>query len=123
MATHNDFGKLAEAKAAEFLKENGYTILQYNYRYQKAEIDLIAEYGNQIVFIEVKARTSHHFSQPYEAVTRAKIRHIIRGSNAYLEQYNYDKEARFDIISIVSTDLIKWQINHMIDAFTALDDN
>ena len=123
MATHNEFGKLAEKKAAEFLIENGYHILQHNYRYQKAEIDLIAEYGNQIVFVEVKARSTSYFSQPYEAVNPSKIKLIIKGSNAFLEELNSDKEARFDIISILRNTDGSWEINHIEDAFNAIDDN
>lgn len=123
MATHNDFGKLAEQKAAEFLQNNGYGILYHNYRYLKAEIDLIAEYGNQIVFVEVKARKSTFFSQPYEAVNRRKIKLILSAAHHYLESNNLDKEARFDIISILYNGEDNWEINHIQDAFNAIEDN
>jgi len=61
MADHNDLGKLAEDLAVQFLQENGYKILVRNFRYQKAEIDIIAEKDNLIIVTEVKARSTDFF--------------------------------------------------------------
>lgn len=58
MADHNDLGKLAEDLAVQFLQENGYKILVRNFRYQKAEIDIIAEKDHLIIVTEVKARST-----------------------------------------------------------------
>ena len=58
MAEHNDFGKLAEELAEQFLVEKNYKILAKNFRFQKAEVDIITEFDGKIVVIEVKARVS-----------------------------------------------------------------
>ena len=74
MADHNDFGKLAEELAESFLVEKNYKILAKNYRYLKAEIDIIAQFENQIVIVEVKARATDAFMLPQEAINKKKIR-------------------------------------------------
>jgi putative endonuclease len=61
MADHNDLGNLAEEMAAEFLIDLGYKILTRNYRFQKAEIDIIAVFNKEIIIVEVKARSSDVF--------------------------------------------------------------
>lgn len=122
MASHNDFGNEAEQKAADYLEAKGYRILKKNYRFQKAEIDLIAEFENQIIIVEVKARTGNHFIEPYEAVNKRKIRLILSATQHFLEETDEDKEVRFDIISIVDTGSFL-EINHIEDAFQAFDAN
>ena len=74
MAKHNTLGKNGELLALNFLTSNGYTILEKNYRYLKAEIDLIAFKENQLIFVEVKTRSTDYFGEPAEAVTRKKQR-------------------------------------------------
>ena len=69
MAEHNDFGKLAEDMAAEFLVRKNYRILARNFRYQKAEIDIVAEFNGIIVVTEVKARSYNTLIEPQDAVT------------------------------------------------------
>ena len=64
MADHNEFGKLAEELAEQFLVQKNYKILAKNFRYQKAEIDIIAEFQNQIIIVEVKARNTDAFMLP-----------------------------------------------------------
>ncbi|MBK1894766.1 YraN family protein [Chryseobacterium paridis] len=123
MATHNDFGILAEDLAVEYLRKNGYKILIRNFRFQKAEIDIIAEKDNLIIVIEVKARSTDAFMLPQEAVTKTKIRSIVSAANHYLEEFNKDKEVRFDIISVMPDDKGKLVIEHIDDAFEAFDAN
>lgn len=121
MAEHNDFGKWAEAYAEKFLENKGYRILRKNYRYHNAEIDLIATCGNQIIFFEVKARRSTFFEKPYEAVKSSKIRNIIKAANYFMEDYEGDWEARFDIISITPNKEKDWNLEHIENAFSAMD--
>ena len=74
MAYHvhfQQFGALAEKLAATFLQKKGFTILEHNYRYQKAEIDIIAKKNNLLVFVEVKARSGGDFGYP-ETFVHAK---------------------------------------------------
>ena len=123
MASHNDFGKEAELLALNYLENKGYKILEQNYRYLKSEIDLIAEFEDQIIIIEVKARSSDVFIEPQQAVNRKKIKQILIGTTYYLEQLSQNKEVRFDIISVLKSAENSVQINHIKDAFTPLDAN
>ena len=121
MAEHNDFGKESENLAVEFLEKKGYKILVKNYRYLKAEIDIIAETENQIVIIEVKARSTDIFLSPEEAVNKKKIRLLISATSHFLEENEIDKEARFDIIAILSNEENQFQIKHIENAFDITD--
>jgi len=123
MADHNEFGKLAEELAENFLKEKGWSILAKNYIYDKAEIDIIAQAENQIVIVEVKARATDAFILPQEAVNKKKIRLMVKAANHYIEENNIDLEARFDIISVLPNESGKLEINHIKNAFDAFDAN
>lgn len=123
MATHNDFGKIAEDLAAEYLQKNGYKVVTRNFRFQKAEIDIIAEKENLIIIVEVKARSTDAFILPQEAVTKTKIRSIVSAANHYLEEFNRSNEVRFDIISVLPDEKKNLIIEHITDAFEALDAN
>ncbi|MFP7656547.1 YraN family protein [Chryseobacterium proteolyticum] len=123
MASHNDFGKIAEDFAVEHLQRNGYKILARNYRFQRAEIDIISEIKNLIVIIEVKARSTDAFMLPQEAVTKTKIRSIVNAADHYLEEFNHVKEVRFDIISVLPDEKGKLVLEHIEDAFQAFDAN
>ncbi|KMQ69748.1 hypothetical protein ACM39_01480 [Chryseobacterium sp. FH2] len=123
MATHNDFGKKAEDLAAAFLQKNGYKVLIRNFRFQKAEIDIIAEKDNLIIIAEVKARSTDAFMLPQEAVTKTKIKLIVSAANHYLEEFNKNNEVRFDIISVLPDKNGNLIIEHIADAFEAFDAN
>lgn len=123
MATHNDFGKIAEDLAADYLVKNGCKILVRNFRYQKAEIDIIAEKDNFIIIVEVKARSTNFFILPQEAVTKGKIKLIVSAANHFMEEYNKNQEVRFDIISVLPDEKGKLTIEHIPDAFDAFDAN
>lgn len=123
MADHNDFGKIAEDLAADYLQKNGYKILVRNFRFQKAEIDIIAEKDNQIIVVEVKARSTDAFMLPQEAVTRTKIKLIVSAVNHYLEEFDRDNEVRFDIITVLPDEKRQLIIDHIPDAFQAWDAN
>lgn len=123
MADHNEFGKKAEDLAAEYLLKNDYKILVRNFRFQKAEIDIIAEKEDLIVIVEVKARSTDAFMLPQEAVTKAKIKSIVSAANHYLEEFNKHNEVRFDIISVLPDENKNLTVEHIADAFQALDAN
>lgn len=123
MADHNELGKKAEDLAAEYLIKNGYKILIRNFRFQKAEIDIIAEKDNLIIITEVKARSTDAFMLPQEAVNKRKISLIVSAANHYLEEFNKNQEVRFDIISVLPDEKGKLIIEHIIDAFEAFDAN
>ena len=121
MAEHNDFGNLAENLAADFLIQNNYKILIRNFRYQRAEVDIIAEFEDLIVVIEVKARSYNALIEPQEAVTKKKIKAILLCSDFFMKENQIDKEVRFDIITVVPNESGKLEINHIEDAFQSFD--
>jgi putative endonuclease len=123
MAEHNDFGNLAEDLAVDFLAQKNYKILGRNYRYQRTEIDIIAEFDGLIIIVEVKARGSDFFMEPQEAVNKCKIKSIVKCADFYLQINNIDKEVRFDIITVVPDEKKKLQITHIEDAFQSFDAN
>lgn len=123
MADHNDFGKIAEDMAADYLQKNGYKVIARNFRFQKAEIDIIAEKDDLTVIVEVKARSTDAFMLPQEAVTKTKIKSIVTAANHYLEEFDKDNEVRFDIISVLPDEKRNLIIDHISDAFQALDAN
>ncbi|MDO4224961.1 MAG: YraN family protein [Bergeyella zoohelcum] len=121
MAEHIDFGKKAENFAVDFLEKNGYKILERNFRFQKAEIDIIAENTDKIIIVEVKARASNHFINPEEAVNKKKMRLLLLATNRFLEIRNIEKEVRFDIISLLQNPKGDFSVNHIENAFDIVD--
>lgn len=115
MATHNKIGKKGEKLAADFLINLGYQIIATNWQEQKFEIDIIALEKNEIVFVEVKTRTTDYFGNPEEAVTPSKQKHLIEGANYYLETNEIDLDCRFDVVSVIIGSAN--QIEHIKDAF------
>lgn len=123
MAEHNDFGNLAENLAAEFLVKKNYKILARNFRYQRAEIDIVTEFEDLIVVVEVKARSYNTLIEPQEAVTKKKIKAILLCSDFFMNENSIDKEVRFDIITVLPDEKGVLQINHIEDAFQSFDAN
>ncbi|MDR0229129.1 MAG: YraN family protein [Flavobacteriaceae bacterium] len=100
MAKNHDLGKEGELAAAKFLEETGYTILEMNWRYKKAEADIIAMKDDILVIAEVKTRSSLYFGLPQDFVTQKKINLLIGLANAYVEEQALSNEIRFDILSL-----------------------
>jgi len=102
MINRKAIGDKGEKRALIFLVEQGFNILETNYRSKVGEIDIIAGRKNLIAFIEVKTRQSSRFGNPEEAVNRKKMRKIIKTAKYYLLVNNlYDKsDVRFDVLSI-----------------------
>ncbi|HMY43626.1 MAG TPA: YraN family protein [Chitinophagales bacterium] len=113
LTSNQKIGINGEAVALNFLKNLNYTILHTNWRHKHSEIDIIAQDGNCIVFIEVKTRNSNKFGYPEEFVTANKIKKMHEAADAFLEQTNWQNELRFDIIAIENYA----RITHFIDAF------
>ena len=101
-------GTAYERQAGAFLSEQGYEILQYNYRCARGEIDIIAREGGYLVFVEVKYRKDIRGGHPLEAVNLSKQRKICRTAEYYCLRYGYGEETpcRFDVIGILGTEMI-----------------
>lgn len=116
MAQHNELGKLGETLAADYLVNEGYTIKATNWRYQKAEIDIIAQKADVLAVIEVKTRSSLAFGSPQDFVSPKKIQLLVKAVNEYVSSFDLDVNVRFDIISIHKKDE-SHVIEHLTDAF------
>lgn len=119
MARHNELGILGEKIAREYLQGKGYKIMDYNWRFLKDELDIIAEHDDTLVVIEVKTRSSWQYGEPHEAVTPKKQKFIVRAADAYVLEKEIDKEVRFDVISIVMAGNDVSELTHIEDAFYA----
>jgi len=116
MSEHNDLGKQGEEMAAVYLKKAGYEILGRNLFFRKAELDIVARQGDELVFVEVKTRTKGTMMSPEQAVDARKQRFIIEGAASYIEQSDFDLDARFDIISVIINGQ-ESEIDHIENAF------
>lgn len=106
-------GNNKEEYACRFLENKGYIIKERNFRYKHGEIDIIALKNNELVFIEVKYRSSDRYGMPYEAVDYRKRQRIINASRFYISVNNiFDLQIRYDVISIINND-----ISHYENAF------
>ncbi|MCZ6669758.1 MAG: YraN family protein [Acidobacteria bacterium] len=95
-------GKRGEEIALRHLEKNGYHILERRFRTRFGEIDLIADEGGDLVFVEVKTRTGPLFGSPEEAVDQRKQRRLIRLASAYLQKRRWeDRSCRFDVVAVV----------------------
>ena len=120
MAAHNEVGKRGEDLATEFLETKGYNILDRNYRFLRGEIDIVALQLDpaELVFVEVKTRSSIEWDDPELAVTEQKQKQIFRVADGYI----YEKQlstvpVRFDVIAISLENPDHPMIRHIEDAF------
>lgn len=121
MSEHNELGRVGEDEALYLLVEKGYTLLDRNWQYGKLEIDIIADWHGEIVFVEVKTRTDESFALAREAVTLQKKRNIIAAARAYLAYHDLlDSPYSFDIITVVGKER-PFQITHIPQAYTESD--
>lgn len=122
MTTTNDIGDRGEDLAASFLAENGYRVLERNYRFERNEVDLVCldpDQGGEIVFVEVKTRTGRGYGPPEASVTEEKKAALVEVSRAYLHERQLEgAPARFDVVGILVLD-DEPEIEHHQNAFWA----
>lgn len=116
MASHNELGSKGEELAVNYLVKKGYKILNKNYRFKRNEIDIVAEFDNTLIIVEVKTRASRFLAGPEDTVTRSKQKTIVKVANEYILEHEIDLDTRFDIVSIVLNEK-ETAIEHLIDAF------
>lgn len=116
MAQHNELGNKGEQLAVEYLIKKGYKILEKNWRYLKAEVDIIAQKENTIVAVEVKTRSTDYFGNPQDFITKKKINLLVMAMNEYVISNDLDVEIRFDVIAIIQHQKAQ-KIEHLKDAF------
>ncbi len=116
MAKHNELGKKGEQLAVDYLIKKGYTIVQRNYRFQKAEVDIIVQLKNTLAIVEVKTRSTVDFGNPQDFVKPKQIQRLVKAVDEYVNVNKLDVEVRFDIIAIVRQDK-GFTIEHLENAF------
>lgn len=117
MAKHLKQGRHAEKLAEQYLKRIGYDIKKKNYRYGRAEVDIIGEIREILVFFEVKSLQKTLYGNPEDSIGMHKKHMLFQAANAYQIDKNWDKEIRFDAISVnFYPQAIK--IEHFEDAFS-----
>jgi putative endonuclease len=109
-------GDAGENVAVKFLESHGYIILETNWRYGQAEVDIIAKDKTDLVFAEVKTRASNKYGEPEMAVTKVKQRQYQRLAEGYIQKYKLNMDVRFDIIAITNK-IPEPEIYHIKDAF------
>ncbi|MDX1327956.1 MAG: YraN family protein [Arenibacter sp.] len=116
MAKHNEFGAKGEKLAEAYLLKKGYRILHKNYRYQKAEIDIIARKGDLLAVVEVKSRSSEYWQDIAATITDKKIKLLVKAANHYVVSKDLDVEVRFDIVTVLKEGP-NFKVDHWENAF------
>jgi putative endonuclease len=116
MSIESELGKRGEKLASEHLVSHGYRIVKRNYKFNKAEVDIVAEKNNRMVFVEVKTRKSLFLSEPEFTIPMKKQRQIIKAADGYLKEHDIDLESRFDIITVILNEETN-RIDHLEGAF------
>ncbi len=115
MTTNQNKGRLGEEKAAQFLVERGYEIIERNLRIGRAEIDLFVREGDEFAFVEVKTRSSSRFGFPEESVDQRKEKVLIEAANEYCHLHPEVEGVRIDVISVIDANG-RCEIRHFKDA-------
>ena len=116
MAKHNELGKKGEQLAVDFLVGKGYSIVERNYRFDKAEVDIIAQKNDTLAIVEVKTRSTKDFGNPQDFVKPKQIKNLVKAVDEYVNINSLDVEVRFDIIAIVKQNK-GFDIEHLENAF------
>ena len=93
-------GALGEQAAVDYLRQNGFMIVERNYRIGRSEVDIIATRYDELHFVEVKTRKFSSMTAPEEAITEQKMRAMRRAASAYMAQHHSALEPRFSLIAI-----------------------
>lgn len=113
MYIYHEFGKIGEEIATKYLKQNNYEIIERNFRCKQGEIDIIAKENEEIIFIEVKTRSSIMYGRPSEAVNETKQKHIKKAAKYYVYLNKLENcYIRLDVIEIYFKNN-KFYINHI----------
>lgn len=117
MALHNKLGLIGEQQACRYLAEQGYSLLARNWRVGHLEIDIIADYFGEVVFVEVKTRGSEALEDAVKAVDLDKQANLVAAAAYYMGLNKLDRPYRFDIITLTGH-RPPFEIKHYVNAFT-----
>ena len=114
-------GLRGEVLAARYLRQQGYQMVNGNYRTRLGEVDLIALDGEILVFFEVKTRTPDSFGQPLDAVDYQKQRRVVAAAKQFIASRGYEGTVRFDVLEVQLHSDESGDIHHIPDAFEGED--
>lgn len=100
MSDKTETGRLGENLAADFFVANGYTVAARNFRYGKAEIDLIVKRENWMLFVEVKTRSSNAYGEPEDFISDLQINRIFDAAEEYIYRIDWKGNIRFDVVTV-----------------------
>lgn len=117
--TSREIGNIGEDAVCEFLKDNGYEILNRNFTIRGGEIDIVAKKNDCIAFVEVKTRKCDALQTGEQAVDNAKRQHLINAANRFMETLDYDCNGRFDVaVAEMKEDKVT-KVKYYVSAFDA----
>ncbi len=116
MAQHNELGTEGEQIAVDYLIKKGYKIKERNWRFKKAEIDIIAQLEKILIAVEVKTRSTDDFGDPQDFLKPKQKNLLIGAMDEYVVSKDLDVEVRFDVIGIIKNQK-ETKIEHFEDAF------
>lgn len=116
MAAHNELGTWGEDQAADYLREEGYTIVERDWKSGRRDIDIIAlDEDGTVVFIEVKTRRNRLFGEPEDAIDYRKRQNLLQAINHYIKYRHVNSQIRFDVITVVGIAGAEATIDHIKD--------
>lgn len=117
--TRKEIGDEGEDLAASYLESKGYTVVDRNYFFERAEVDIVAMTDSEVVFVEVKTRSNLKYGKPEESITEKKRQSMYKAAQAWVYERKMDgAPARFDVISIYNPPGKAPDIKHFEHAFT-----
>ena len=114
-------GNKGEDFAAEYYKKLGFTVTAQNYTCRGGEIDIIAENGEYIIFVEVKTRSQNSLYSPAEAVVYKKQKRLSVTAMKYLTENDVEKHPQFDVFEVYTANERIYKVNRIENAFEAFD--
>lgn len=113
MAAKDTLGRRGEDLAAHYLEQRGYRLIERNWRCRQGEIDLVADYRGETVFVEVKTRSSVAFGHPFEAITSVKLARLRTLASAWCAQNTRSSpRIRIDAIAVIAPEGDNAAIEH-----------
>jgi putative endonuclease len=97
---NQSIGKIGEQLSVNFLKEAGIKIIGRNYRNEFGEIDIIGLDGEELVFFEVKTRSSNSLGEPEIGITATKLEHMVNTASSYVQEYGQNEDWRIDVLAV-----------------------
>lgn len=117
MAQHNELGRIGEQEAIGYLMDKGYTLIDRNWRAGLLEIDIVAEWHGELVFIEVKTRHDEMQTLATERLTTRKVENLIEAAHTYIhDHFLWGKPYSFDVITVIGTER-PFKIDHLQNAY------